>query len=76
MPQLEELELAHTGISPAGLKRLQSLPNLRYLDLRGSSADDHAAVAPLFPNCRVVATKKAPRPSLRLPFAADDDVGD
>jgi len=76
VPQLEELELAHTRISPAGLERLQTLASLRYLDLRGSSADDYATVAPLFPNCRVVALKRPPRPWLHLPFGAGDAVGD
>ncbi len=76
VPQLEELELANTRVSPAGVLRLQSLANLRYLDLRGSSADDYAAVAPLFPKCRIVAVKKPPPRRLHLPFWAGDEIGD
>ena len=61
LPQLKELVLDYTRITPAGLKELQKLPHLELLYIRGSTADDLAAVAPLFPNCKVVASRKPTR---------------
>jgi len=70
-PQLEELGLALTRVTPAGLKPLQKLPNLRTLSLHGSPADDYAAVAPLFPNVGILCnTAVAPLPNLGTSAAA------
>jgi internalin A len=55
--QLEELDLQYTRVTPAGLKPLQALPNLKSLLLSGSKADDYEAVAPLFPRCTVDARR-------------------
>jgi len=60
LPQLEELNLEFTRVTPAGLAALQKLPRLGRLNLRGSTADDYDLVAPLFPNCRVSAEQKTP----------------
>lgn len=60
LPQLEELDLQNTRVTPAGLTPLQKLPKLKWLMLNGSAADDYAAVAPLFPNCVVDANKNPP----------------
>jgi len=62
LPQLEELDLQHTRVTPEGLKALQKLPKLKSLLLSGSTADNYALVAPLFPNCVVDANKNPPPP--------------
>jgi hypothetical protein len=58
--QLEELDLQHTSVTPQRLPPLARLKKLKSLLLRGSTADDYAAVAPLFPNCRVDAQTPPP----------------
>jgi hypothetical protein len=58
IPNLEELDLQHTQVTPSGLKPLQALPNLRWLLLDGSTANDLDAVAPMFPSCKVDARRK------------------
>lgn len=60
LPQLEELDLQHTRVTPDGLKPLQKLPKLKSLYLSGSAADNYPLVAPLFPNCRIDANKNPP----------------
>jgi hypothetical protein len=57
---LEELDLQHTSVTPPGLAPLKKLPNLKSLMLSGSTADDFAAVAPMFPKCAVDATRQPP----------------
>lgn len=64
LPQLEELDLQYTRVTPAGLRPLQNLPNLKSLMLSGSSADNYPLVAPLFPNCAVDANKNPPTSGL------------
>jgi len=49
IPQIEDLSLQYTQVTPEGLKPLQKLPHLKMLSLHGSKADDSAAVSPLFP---------------------------
>jgi len=66
LPRLETLELGLTRVTPTGLKQLQKLPKLRSLFLDHSTADDHAAVAPLFPKCQIYCTT-AESPFSRLP---------
>ena len=61
LPQLEELDLQHTRVTIDGLRPLQKLPKLKSLLLSGSTADNHALVAPLFPNCAVDANRN-PQP--------------
>ncbi len=58
IPNLVELDLQHTRVTPEGLRPLQALPKLKNLYLDGSTANDLDAVAPLFPNCKVDADKK------------------
>jgi len=53
IPQLEDLSLQYTKVTPEGLKPLQKLPNLKSLFLQCSTADNSLAVAPLLPNCDV-----------------------
>jgi hypothetical protein len=63
IPNLEELDLQYTRVTPAGLVPLQALPNLKNLLLSGSLADDYTKVAPLLPNCRIDAAKPPPIPT-------------
>jgi Leucine-rich repeat (LRR) protein len=60
IPNLEELDLQHTLVTPEGLKPLTKLSKLKSLILSGSTADNYAAVAPMFPNCSVDARKIPP----------------
>jgi len=53
IPQLEDLGLQYTQVTPEGLKPLQRLPNLTAIYLQRSTADNSVAVAPLFPHCDV-----------------------
>lgn len=57
IPNLEELDLQHTRVTPQGLAPLQRLTKLKSLLLDGSTADDYHAVAPMFPSCTVDASK-------------------
>ena len=70
VPQLEELDLQFTRVTPEGLKPLQKLPNLKSLLLSGSTADNLPAVAPLLPNCRIDA--KTPPPITAPPMQPAD----
>jgi hypothetical protein len=61
IPNLAELDLQYTRVTPQGLTPLQGLPKLKNLMLSGSTADNYAAVAPMFPNCNVDANRN-PQP--------------
>lgn len=62
IPNLEELDLQNTRVTPQGLTPLQGLPKLKSLMLSGSTADNYAAVAPMFRNCSVDANRN-PQPT-------------
>ncbi|MCI0360965.1 MAG: hypothetical protein L0211_21000 [Planctomycetaceae bacterium] len=74
IPNLAELDLQHTRVTPQGLTPLQSLPKLKSLMLSGSTADDYGAVAPMFPNCSVDANRN-PQPS-KLPDSSPGEASD
>jgi hypothetical protein len=67
IPQLEELDLQYTQVTPQGLAPLAKLPKLKSLLLSGSKADDYAAVKPLFPDRVQIDARNQPQPVASVP---------
>jgi hypothetical protein len=56
---LRTLDLQKSRVTVEGLRQLRGLPQLKWLILCGSRADDAGHVQPMFPRCRVEAEQKS-----------------
>lgn len=67
IPNLEELDLQYTRVTPRGLAPLSKLRHLNLLILNGSTADDLPAVKPLFADGVSIHAKNPPQPVANAP---------